>query len=231
MSVPTAALRLQQILLTALLLGLFAVLGTGLVAFTFDNTHERIAANERAALLRNLHVLIPPERHDNDLFTDVIEVTAPELLGSAEPAAAYRARKDGWPVALVIAATAPDGYSGPIRLLVGINADGTLAGVRVVNHRETPGLGDAIEASRSDWILGFDGRSLDDPKESLWAVKRDGGHFDQFTGATITPRAVVNAVKKALLYFQRNTDRLFAEPSLREAPAPQPAAAPSTGAQ
>jgi Na+-translocating ferredoxin:NAD+ oxidoreductase subunit G len=230
-SVLGATLRLQQILLTALLLGLFAVLGTGLVAFTFDNTHERIAANERAALLRNLHVLIPPERHDNDLFNDLIEVTAPELLGTVEPVAVYRARKGGWPVALVIAATAPDGYSGPIRLLVGIDVDGTLAGVRVVSHRETPGLGDAIEASRSDWILGFDGRSLDDPKESLWAVKRDGGHFDQFTGATITPRAVVNAVKKALLYFQRNSDRLFAEPSLREAPAPQSAAAPPTGAQ
>lgn len=229
MSVPAATVRLQQILLTALLLGLFAVLGTGLVALTFDNTHERIAANERAALLRNLHVLIPPERHDNDMFNDIIAVTAPELLGSAEPAAVYRARKDGWPVALVIAATAPDGYSGPIRLLVGINADGTLTGVRVVNHRETPGLGDAIEASRSDWILGFDGRSLDDPKESLWAVKRDGGHFDQFTGATVTPRAVVKAVKKALLYFQRNSERLFAEPSLRETATPPPAADP--GAQ
>lgn len=228
MSVPAATVRLQQILLTAVLLALFAVLGTGLVALTFGNTHERIAANERAALLRNLHVLIPPERHDNDLFNDVIEVTAPDLLGSTAPVAVYRARKDGWPVALVIAATAPDGYSGPIRLLVGINADGTLAGVRVVGHRETPGLGDAIEASRSDWILGFDGRSLEDPEEALWAVKRDGGHFDQFTGATITPRAVVKAVKKALLYFQRNSERLFAEPSLRE---PPPAAAAPPAAQ
>lgn len=223
MSVPAATVRLQQILLTAVLLGLFAVLGTGLVALTFDNTHERIAANERAALLRNLHVLIPPERHDNDLFNDVIEVTAPDLLGSAAPVAVYRARKDGWPVALVIAATAPDGYSGPIRLLVGINADGTLAGVRVVNHRETPGLGDAIEASRSDWILGFDGRSLGDPPEAQWAVRRDGGYFDQFTGATITPRAVVKAVKKALLYFQRHSQRLFAEPGLREPPPAEPA--------
>lgn len=229
MNVATTALRLQQISLTALLLGLFAVLGTGLVALTFDNTHERIAANERAALLRNLHVLIPPERHDNDLFNDVIEVTSPDALGSAEPVAVYRARKDGWPVALVIAATAPDGYSGAIRLLVGINADGTLAGVRVVGHRETPGLGDAIDVERSDWILGFDGRSLDDPQESRWAVKRDGGHFDQFTGATITPRAVVKAVKKALLYFQRNSQRLFAEPSLREAPTATPETPP--GAQ
>lgn len=225
MTLRTATLRLQQILLTALLLGLFAVLGTGLVALTFDNTQERIAANERAALLRNLHVLIPPERHDNDIFNDVIEVTAPELLGTVEPVAVYRARKDGWPVALVIAVTAPDGYNGAIRLLVGINADGTLAGVRVVNHRETPGLGDGIEAARSDWIRGFDGRSLDDPKESLWAVKRDGGHFDQFTGATITPRAVVKAVKKALLYFRRQQERLFAEASLRETAAPPPAAA------
>lgn len=230
MNLQTASLRLQQTLVTAMFLSLFAVLGTGLVTLTFDNTHERIAANERAALLRNLHVLIPPERHDNDIFNDVIEVTAPDLLGTTDPVAVYRARKHGWPVAVVIASTAPDGYNGAIRLLVGIDLDGTLSGVRVVNHRETPGLGDAIEALRSDWILGFDGRSLDDPQEQLWAVKRDGGHFDQFTGATITPRAVVKAVKKTLLYFQRNQERLFAEASLRAADAPQSTAAPPSGA-
>lgn len=201
----------RHILVTALLLFLFAAIGTGLVAFTFDNTHERIAANEREALLRNLHVLVPPERHDNDIFTDTIEVTDPDLLGTPRPVTVYRARKDGRPVAAILAPVAPDGYSGEIRLLVAIAADGRLAGVRVAGHRETPGLGDAIEAARSDWILGFEGRSLGDPDEKGWAVKKDGGVFDQFTGATITPRAVVKAVKKALVYFDRNRQTLFAE--------------------
>lgn len=204
-------MKLRHILVTALLLFLFAAIGTGLVAFTFDNTHERIAANEREALLRNLHVLVPPERHDNDIFTDTIEVTDPDLLGTPRPVTVYRARKDGRPVAAILAPVAPDGYSGEIRLLVAIEADGRLAGVRVAGHRETPGLGDAIEAARSDWILGFEGRSLGDPDEKGWAVKKDGGVFDQFTGATITPRAVVKAVKKALVYFDRNRQTLFAE--------------------
>lgn len=204
-------MNVRHILVTALLLFLFAAIGTGLVAFTFDNTHERIAANEREALLRNLHVLVPPERHDNDIFTDTIEVTDPDLLGTPRPVTVYRARKDGRPVAAILAPVAPDGYSGEIRLLVAIEADGRLAGVRVAGHRETPGLGDAIEAARSDWILGFEGRSLGDPDEKGWAVKKDGGVFDQFTGATITPRAVVKAVKKALVYFDRNRQTLFAE--------------------
>lgn len=205
----------RQILLTALLLFLFAAIGTALVAFTFANTQARIAANERAALLRNLHVLVPPETHDNDIFNDIIEVTDPDLLGTSAPVAVYRARKEGWPVAAVLTPVAPDGYSGAIRLLVGIKLDGTLAGVRVVSHRETPGLGDPIEAQRSDWILGFTGRSLGNPAPQRWAVKRDGGDFDQFTGATITPRAVVKAVKKALIYFDRNHQRLFAPDSTR----------------
>jgi len=116
----------------------------------------------------------------------------------------------GEPVALVIEALAPDGYSGTIRLLVGINIDGSLGGVRVVAHRETPGLGDAIEEERSDWILGFTGKSLQDPPLQKWAVKKDGGAFDQLTGATITPRAVVKAVRQALLYYRDQKDALFA---------------------
>lgn len=210
----------RQILMTAVFLFLFAAFGTALVAFTFDNTHERIAANERAALLRNLHVLIPPDTHDNDIFNDVIEVTNADLLGTGEPVAVYRARKQGWPVAAVLTVIAPDGYNGAIKLLVGINLDGTLAGVRVVSHHETPGLGDTIDAQRSNWILGFTGRSLQDPVLKKWAVKRDGGDFDQFTGATITPRAVVKAVKKALVYFERNSQRLFAPDSTRTTPLP-----------
>ena len=199
----------RPIALSALFLFLFAIIGSGMVAFTFDSTAEKIAANERRALLRSLNELVPESRYDNDIFNDIVYVYSSELLGTAEPVPVYRARSKGWPVAAVLAPVAPDGYSGSIRLLVAINADGTLAGVRVVQHRETPGLGDAIEAERSDWILGFNRRSLSDPVTERWKVKRDGGDFDQFTGATITPRAVVKAVKEALLYFQAHGQTLF----------------------
>jgi len=199
----------RPIALSALVLFLFAVIGAGLVAFTFDSTAEKIADNERRALLKSLNELVPEQRYDNDIFGDVVYVSNSELLGSSQAVPVYRARKGGWPVAAVLAPVAPDGYSGAIRLLVAINVDGTLAGVRVVQHRETPGLGDAIEADRSDWILGFNGRSLSNPPAERWKVKRDGGAFDQFTGATITPRAVVKAVKEALLYFRAHGHELF----------------------
>jgi electron transport complex protein RnfG len=199
----------RPIAISAVFLFLFAVIGAGLVAFTFDSTAEKIADNERRALLRSLNELVPQSRYDNDIFSDIVYVQNSELLGTSDPVPVYRARKNGWPVAAVLAPVAPDGYSGTIRLLVAVNVDGTLAGVRVVQHRETPGLGDAIEAERSDWILGFNGRSLSDPVTERWKVKRDGGDFDQFTGATITPRAVVKAVKEALLYFQAHSQTLF----------------------
>jgi len=200
----------RQSLITAAILLLFALVGTAMVAYTYDSTRERIAENERATLLRKLHRLIPPESHDNVLLQDTLQVQNHTLLGTTDPVTVYRARLHGEPVALVIEAVAPDGYSGTIRLLVGINIDGRLSGVRVVSHRETPGLGDAIEEERSDWILGFTGKSLQDPVLQKWAVKKDGGAFDQLTGATITPRAVVKAVRQALLYYRDQREALFA---------------------
>jgi electron transport complex protein RnfG len=122
----------------------------------------------------------------------------------------YRALKDAKPVALVMSVIAPDGYSGSIKLLVGINTDGTLSGVRAVAHRETPGLGDAIEEQRSDWVQQFNGASLENPPLDRWKVRKDGGDFDQLTGATITPRAVVQAVRNALLYYRQHRETLFA---------------------
>ena len=204
----------RHMTISALLLGLFAIIGTAMVALIHDATAERIAANHRAFLLKSLHILVPPEQHDNDLFTDVITVTNQELLGSKKPVRVYRARRNEKPVTAIINAVAPDGYSGSIELLVAIRYDGSLAGVRVVKHKETPGLGDSIEASRSDWILGFDDRSLTNPEKKGWAVKRDGGIFDQFTGATISPRAIVNAVYRSLLYFDTHKDELFDKPSM-----------------
>ena len=200
----------RQIIITTIILLLFALIGTALVVTTFDNTRERIAANERATLLRKLHQLIRPEQHDNTLLEDTLTVTNRPLLGTSKPVTVYRARKASQPVALVITPIAPDGYSGSIKLLVGINVDGTLSGVRVVAHRETPGLGDAIDETRSNWIHIFDNRSLEAPPLERWRVKKDGGDFDQLTGATITPRAVVKAVRQALLYYRDNQEALFA---------------------
>ena len=202
---------LRSVLRSGLILATFAVVGVSLVALSFEATEERIAANRRAALLRSLHSLVKPEEHDNDMFSDVVLVRSPLWLGTEGTVAVYRARKDNEPVAAVLTPVAPDGYNGTIRLLVGIRHDGTLAGVRVIEHRETPGLGDGIEERRSDWIHSFDGRSLDDPVADGWRVKRDGGVFDQFTGATITPRAVVKAVHRSLQSFARHQDELFEE--------------------
>ncbi len=199
----------RSMLRSGLILAAFAVAGVSLVALSFEATYERIAANQRAALLRSLHALVKPEEHDNDIFTDVIEVSSARWLGTEEPVAVYRARKADAPVAAVLTPIAPDGYNGRMRLLVGVYYNGTLAGVRVISHRETPGLGDAVEERRSEWIYSFDGRSLEDPAADGWRVKRDGGDFDQFTGATITPRAVVKAVHRALHYFASHREDLF----------------------
>ncbi|MDH5407810.1 MAG: electron transport complex subunit RsxG [Gammaproteobacteria bacterium] len=199
---------LKNMTQSAIVLGLFAVIGTGLVADIFDQTKQRIADNERASVLRNLHQLIPPDRHDNDLFNDTTTIYDARL-GTNQAITVYRARIKAKPVAAIIGAIAPDGYSGAIKLLVAINYNGTLAGVRVVQHKETPGLGDRVDIERSSWILGFNGKSLNNPTENKWRVKRDGGVFDQLTGATITPRAIVKAVRNSLIYFNQHRDRLF----------------------
>ncbi len=195
---------------SALVLTLFALIGTALVVVTYDTTRERIAENDRLALLRNLQELVPPSRYDNDPVADTVTVQSLEYLGTSDPITVYRARQAEEPVAAMFAAEAPNGYAGPIRMLVAVNVDGRLAGVRVLSHKETPGLGDRIEVERSDWIHGFVGRSLGDPPIERWGVKKDGGVFDQFTGATVTPRIVVNAVRKALQYFAAYRDTLLA---------------------
>ena len=200
---------LARILGSTVALALFAAVGTALVAFTYEATAERIRLNQREALLRSLHAVIAPGSHDNDLFNDHLELWVPELQDGNRPVVAYRARRQGRPVAAALVVAAPDGYNGTIRLLVGVRYDGTLTGVRVLEHHETPGLGDAIDEERSDWILQFAGLSLDNPPLNRWKVKRDGGVFDQFTGATITPRAVVKAIRKTLIYYREHRDLVF----------------------
>ncbi len=204
----------QHMSRSALLLGMFALVGTAIVAVVFTGTEEPIANAEREHMLRSLHSVIKPELHDNDIFTDYIEVHSKDYLGTDKPVPVFRARKNGLPVALAITTVTQEGYVGPIKLLVGIDTKGIVTGVRVLTHRETPGLGDAINEKRSDWIFGFDGHSLMNPEVKDWRVRRDGGFFDQFTGATITPRAVVKAVRDTLIFFEKNKEQLFTKKSI-----------------
>ncbi len=194
----------RPILKAASLLLAFAFIGTLLVGLSHDNTTAQIRENERIALLTQLNAITPP--HDNDLLQDPLIVQAPEQLGGAQTTV-YRARLNQEPVAAIFSPVIAQGYSGAIRLIVAIRTDGTLAGVRVISHRETPGLGDKIEHERDPWILGFTGKHLNNPRR--WRVKRDGGDFDQFTGATITPRAIVAAVHQTLQYFAQHQGQWF----------------------
>lgn len=198
----------RSMLKNALVLGLIAIGTVGSVALLQQGTATRIAAAEREAQVRALAEILPAGSYDNHLLDNRIELNAPEL-GHRSPQSAYLALKGGQPSALILPVTAPDGYSGAIHLLVGIFADGRLAGVRVLGHRETPGLGDKIELAKSDWVRGFEGKSLSNPGEDGWAVKKDRGEFDQFAGATITPRAVVKAVYGALRYFDKHRAQLL----------------------
>lgn len=191
----------------ALTLAFVGAIGLGGLFVLRALTAERIDEQQRAATLRALAVLLPPG-FDNDPEADRVDVVAPAWLGSDEPLVVRRARREGALQALLLEAIAPDGYNGDIRLLVGVDAQGRVIGVRVVEHRETPGLGDPIEIARGPWITGFDGRSLRDPTLDAWRVRRDGGAFDQLAGATITPRAVVGAVRRTLQFVETHGDTL-----------------------
>ncbi|SFN10679.1 electron transport complex subunit RsxG [Marinobacter pelagius] len=194
----------QSIRRSAIGLGLFAIITGGSIAVTQALTEERIQEEAARAEARALFEIIPESQHDNDLLNDRVQLPASERLATPGPVTVWVARQGGAPTGFIMPAVAPDGYSGDIRLLVGIDLEGTVLGVRVVSHRETPGLGDRIETKKSDWIYSFEGRSLDNPEPRNWNVKKNGGVFDQFTGATITPRAVVKAVQKSLVYFRQN---------------------------
>lgn len=190
----------------SLLLGLFAIISTAIIAGTFLSTTEQISENIRKAEEKALIEIIPKSRHNNSMIDNTQNVDDTKLLGLRESKKLYIAQQDNNTVAIIIPATARDGYTGDIDMIIGINIDGSVAGVRVLSHRETPGLGDAIEKKKSDWVDGFTGKSLVNPILENWTVKKDGGVFDQFTGATITPRAVSKTVARALQYFEKNKD-------------------------
>jgi electron transport complex protein RnfG len=149
--------------------------------------------------------------HDNDILKDKLTIAPNALLGNKQATIANRARINNTPAAVILKAVAHDGYSGDIKLLIAIKYDGSISGVRVLTHKETPGLGDYIDIAKDDWIKLFDGESLTKTSDKNWNVKKDNGQFDYMAGATITPRAVIKAVRKALQYFEANKEILFAE--------------------
>lgn len=190
----------------ALMLALMALLAAALLAGLDRLTGERIEDQHRAHKLQTVAAMLEPGSHDNDLLNDT---TTLPIAGLPQPATVYRARLNGIARAAVIELTTPKGYSGDIRLLVAVDTVGTVLGVRVIEHRETPGLGDLIEVERSQWIRQFDGRSLGNPDPARWTPDRRGGGFDTLTGATISSAAVTDAVRRALEAFMHHHNRLF----------------------
>jgi H+/Na+-translocating ferredoxin:NAD+ oxidoreductase subunit G len=198
---------------TALNLLFFTVIGTSVLAFTYGKTKTAIEHSEEQARMQLISQIVPQNIADNDIIHDTLNIAPDELLGTSDSTLAYRARLKGTVTAVVLQAIAPDGYGGKISLILAIRNNGEIAGVRVVSHNETPGLGDYIDVKKSPWIRGFDGKSLEPGKDADWQVKKDGGQFDYMAGATITPRAVVKAVHKALQYFAQNRDKLLSPSS------------------
>jgi len=200
---------------TAIILFLFTIGSTAVLAGIYLLTKPAIDASAMVNKMRAIGEVLPPGSYDNDLLKDTLLLPVTPALGLDDSSIVYRGRKGGQPAALVLEAVASDGYSGRIRLLVGVKADGSLTGVRVTEHKETPGLGDYIDPKKDKnkehpWIGQFDGQSLETLGEREWKVKKDGGHFDSIAGATISPRAVVKAVHKTLDYVAAHRDALYA---------------------
>ena len=194
---------------TAMVMIAFTIAGTLSLAVIHQTTEAPISKAEAAVRMGLFAQILVPELYDNDLLQDEIKLPAGGDLGNRDETSIYRARLKDKPTAVILEATAPDGYSGDIKLLVAIKADGEIAGVRVLTHKETPGLGDYIDISHSEWIKQFDGQSLVKRNDEAWFVKKDGGQFDFTTGATITPRAVVKAVHKVLKFYSKNQQAIF----------------------
>jgi electron transport complex protein RnfG len=187
------------------------------VTRAYEWSHERIEANERARVVARLNSVLEPSLRNRDLTTTRVPVTDSELSAGNEPIDVFVLTDNATPVAVVFATVAPHGYNASIALLVGVAPTGVVTGVRAVSHRETTGLGDAIDAAKSGWILQFDGKSMAAPVAALWAVEQDKGEFDSITGATVTSRAVIGAVKNALLYFERHREELYASAAVAAA--------------
>ena len=204
----------QMAVRTAIILFVFVVLFTGFLAAAYVITRPTIVATEAREKMKLVTEVLPAARYDNDLLKDTLQLPATPELGNDQPTTVYRARQKGQPAALVLEATAPDGYSGKIRMIMAVLADGSVSGVRVLSHKETPGLGDYIEVRKDKnrarpWITQFEGASLAGVPDAEWRVKKDGGRFDAYAGATVTPRAIVKAVNKALKYVEQHRGQLY----------------------
>jgi len=205
---------LTSIGLGGTVLALFAAITSLAIGWTYLGTQTEIELAVRRAEARQLMEIFPADTHDNELVDDTFVLEAEtSLLGLRQERQGYRIRQGERVIGVILPATARDGYSGDIRTLVGIRNDGSVAGVRVVAHKETPGLGDKVDLRKSPWILGFNDRSLNNPNFGDWTVVKDGGAFDQFTGATVTPRAVILATRRALEYAESNRATLFKTPA------------------
>ncbi len=195
----------QGAIFQGVLLGGFAMAAAAFLAFgnegTYDAIQERKAEDLRASIVQ----VIPPSLHDNNILEATLDLPSPD----GNSVRVYQAQRKGQTVAVAYGLSG-FGYGGEIAIILGVQASGELLGVRVLSHAETPGLGDKIEAKRGDWVLSFDGLSFEKLSPEKWAVKKDGGHFDQFSGATITPRTVVKTVKRGLEFFQANKAKLLA---------------------
>ena len=200
----------KNALRTAAIMLAFAFIGTLLLASVFDVTRAPIEASEKAARLSLFKEILPAENYDNDLLASQVTIAPNALLGNRLPSIANVAKKQQQTAGVILEAIAHDGYSGDIKLLIAIRADGSISGVRVLAHKETPGLGDYIDIAHGNWIKLFDNESLEKTAAEKWQVKKDGGQYDYMVGATITPRAVVKAVKQALQFYQQNKQTLFA---------------------
>ncbi len=195
---------------SGLTLAAIAAVCTTLVAFTFRLTDERIDANQEAWIEQSLKPALDGVSFDSGISESRLTIPSPNALPGSGDALVYRVYTGDAPAAALFVVSARDGYSGAIELLVGVDVNGAVTGVHVLEHRETPGLGDLVETGKSEWAQQFEGRSLGNPAAAGWAVRRDGGEFDQLTGATITPRAIVKAVRETLEYFAANQVELFA---------------------
>ena len=196
----------------AVILAIMAAICSGLVALTYTTTRDRIIANEKAYIEQSLQPVLAGVIYDNDLTASVHTLQPPHELPGSEAVTVYRVLSGDVPTAALFVVSAEGGFVGPIKLLIGVDTDGVITSVRTVSHKETPGIGDLIDETKSDWILQFAGLTLADPDRSTWTIRRDGGAIDQITGASITSRAVVNAIRDTLLYFEANSDSVFNAP-------------------
>ncbi|MCG9653051.1 electron transport complex subunit RsxG [Vibrio vulnificus] len=202
---------LNAIRKNGLTLAIFACATTGLVAMTQYLTKDQITLQEQKQLSSVLNQVIPQSAHDNLLY-ESCTLVSDSALGSDKAMPAYIATRNGQATAIAIESVAPDGYNGAIKIITGIDANGTVLGTRVLSHQETPGLGDKIDLRVTDWITSFTGKQLNDDNYNSWKVRKDGGEFDQFTGATITPRAVVKAVRNTVEFVNSHREQILNQP-------------------